>query len=96
MAITHIRVPVTADTLAYLIKHNKPGETYGRTAARILETATAQNVPPCDREILTRRQWTPEEDAAVLDTSRTYKQIGADIGRSPNAVATRRSRLRNS
>lgn len=90
-----IRVPITVDLLEYIQHHNIEGETYGRTVQRIVAAAKLDNLTPAPpRELKHDRPWTSDEDAAALDTTRTYREIAEDIRRSPQAVANRRLRLR--
>lgn len=71
----------TAYAKAYKAKH----------AERVTRTRRSVNA----RATRKWRRWTADEDALVLDDSRTIAELGDTTGRSYNAIVTRRRRLRS-
>lgn len=101
------RVPLTADQLAYVISHNHPGERYGRTVQRLIEAARLANLDPAPfTPVRVTEDWTPEEDALILDGAGdttpggrpvytyTANELADMLNRTKPAIDTRRSRLR--
>lgn len=103
-----VRVPISADVLAYIQQYNEGGEKYGRTAARILTAAMRAGIKPVPFTPVKHDDlWTPEEDALILqqDTEGdtwpngkprytfTIPELMEQTGRSPAAIKKRRSRL---